>query len=414
MGKPALGKGMKDLLPKSVSITEERSDPDKVLAAKELDTNIERYLAQGFDVSPLRDLYNSDDGTILRGIEVFRDNVKKLTSATTILRSLEGYGYTSEIESIMQDIKNTQKADEVLRKVYRLKERTPAEPVPDRKGKETPRARVLRGLKVASETMTRPAQEPGLGFETTDVDSLMDDLADLGSAFTPEAQPEDEITRMLESWEKEGFFLDRIREILSESDRDPKAELARFSEEVERMRALRDRLDALDPTGIEDSIQKVRIKIPYTYMATDVEHDIADLETMNRPKMHEAPSHLGTENVPGPKTDTPPAVETSPSATMEASEAPPKPAPAEEEPAPEVPPPSEPSPEPIPKKMEAPDSPITAPVDAIPVDGLLQRAKDAYGNGDLDGAVRLFTEVLRLDPENSKARFMIRRIGQKK
>jgi DNA-binding transcriptional MerR regulator len=110
----------------------------------------------------------------------------------------------------------------------------------------------------------------------------MDDLADLGSAFNSDPGGEDEVSRKLAEWEKEGFSVDRIKEILSESDREPKSELDRFEAEVLRMRALRERLEALDRTGIEDSVQKVRIKLPYTYMATDVEHDIAELESLQR------------------------------------------------------------------------------------------------------------------------------------
>jgi tetratricopeptide (TPR) repeat protein len=405
MGKPALGKGMKDLLPKNAAPPEGMVGTDSDRAAKELETNIERYMAQGFDIEPLRHLVASDKDRILSGIESFRDNVRKLTSAQTIIRSLEGYGFTTEIESILLDIKNTQKADEVLRRVNRLKERTPYEPASDKRSKDTPRTRVLKELKMASENFIKPSEatsEPDLNFQTTDVDSLMDDLADLGTAFNSETAPEDEFTKMLMDWEKEGIFIDRIREILSDGNRDPQTELKRFEEEIVRMRALKARLDAIDPTGIEESIQMVRIKLPYTYMATDVEHDIAELEALRKPSEPAAPSKEERPSK-GPVEPEPSAPEPEP--TPEPPSSPPEeravPEPVKEE-------------RPAPTKVEAPRAAVARLHPDLSIEQLLEKAKGAYGDGNLDEALALFEEALQVDPENSKSRFMIRRIGQKK
>ena len=54
MAKPALGKGMKDLLGKKIGIARMGPSKDKDSVKEELKINIERYQAQGFDVT-LRD-----------------------------------------------------------------------------------------------------------------------------------------------------------------------------------------------------------------------------------------------------------------------------------------------------------------------------------------------------------------------
>jgi len=47
------------------------------------------------------------------------------------------------------------------------------------------------------------------------------------------------------------------------------------------------------------------------------------------------------------------------------------------------------------------------------LDQLMEMAKDAYRNGDLERSLEYFQEILNRDPENSKARFMLRRLSSK-
>lgn len=443
MVKPALGKGMKDLLPKNIGIpvqTEEGSEEE--LVKKELETNIERFSAQEFDVEPLKSIIGHSTLEMKKGIELFRDNVRKLTSALTALRSLEGYGYSTEIESIMKDIKITQKADDVLRRVELLKERA----LSDQGGKDqrvTPRSRILKGLKAASEALKGSEEEsrhetaPPLSadLDGMDVDSLMDDLAQLGSEFSDES--EGEVERQLRKWEQEGYFVDRLRVLIQNTGGDPTEELERFSKEVGRIEQLKKRLDMIDPTGLEESIKKVRIKLPYTYMATDIEHDIQVLERIDRERKEaaravqemtpepepekevieemaskvgedgEGEPERGKETIDEPREVPEPEVEivrqgTPPYETVEKGEVEEGPVKVEEE---VLEPPQE--------EKGAEETDETPDISIIPVEDLLDRAKEAYGEGDLKRAMSLFEEILKKDPDNSKARFMIRRIGQK-
>ena len=426
MVKPALGKGMKDLLPKNIGIpvhTEEGSEEE--LVKKELKTNIERYSAQEFNVEPLRSLIGRSIHEMKRGIELFRDNVRKLTSALTALRSLEGYGYGTEIESIMKDIKNTQKADDVMRRVELLKGRALA----DQGGKDqniTPRSRILKGLKAASEVLKGSEEDPYgeaasqqvAYLDGMDVDSLMEDLAQLGSEFSDEPEV-DEVEKLLREWEREGYFIDRLREQILTSGGDPSAELERFSSEVARIRELKERLDKIDHTGLEESIKKVRIKLPYTYMATDIEHDIQVLERIDRERKEAAKAAEEEKPRPSPeekggvKEDT--ETDEVPEPQAEASQEEPRPTrtvgggKVEDDRTKGVVEGLEP-----PQKQKGLKKTEETPnVSGLSVEDVLEKAKEAYGEGDLKKAMSFFEEVLKKDPDNSKARFMIRRIGQK-
>ena len=94
---------------------------------EELEITIERYRAQGFDVAPLKDLADEPIDKIRKGIDDYRNALKKLNSAMTVLKSLEGYGYTKEIEAIIENIKNPNMADKVFQDAEALKERAFAE-----------------------------------------------------------------------------------------------------------------------------------------------------------------------------------------------------------------------------------------------------------------------------------------------
>ncbi|MDG6224973.1 MAG: hypothetical protein QCI82_05615 [Candidatus Thermoplasmatota archaeon] len=446
MVKPALGKGMKDLLPKNVGIPVQTGEgSEEELVKKELEINIDRFSAQEFDVEPLRSLKGRSMLDMKNGIELFRDNVKKLSSALTALRSLEGYGYNTEIDSIMKDIKNTQKADDVLRRVEILKERA----VSDQGGKGqkvTPRSRILKGLKAASEVLKGSDEErqdesgsPQVAdLEGMDVDSLMDDLAQLGSEFSDESEVEaDEVERQLLKWQQEGYFVDRLRVLIQNSEGDPTEELERFSKEVGRIEQLKKRLDMIDPTGLKESIKKVRIKLPYTYMATDIEHDIQVLERIDRERKDAARAVQEMAPEPEPEKEVPEDIaseveedaEEEPEVAKQAIDEP------REVPEPEVEGVQQGTPaletvedgdaeggpvmveeealEPGQEEKGAEKTDESPDISLIPVEDLLEKAKEAYGEDDLKKAMSLFEEVLKKDPDNSKARFMIRRIGQK-
>jgi hypothetical protein len=66
--------------------------------------------------------------------------------------------------------------------------------------------------------------------------------------------------------------------------------------------------------------------------------------------------------------------------------------------------------EPPMREVETPPPPDMS--DLSP-DELMERAKDAYSRDLFDEAHSLFKMVLEKDPENSKAKFMIKRLGSK-
>ena len=127
MAKLALGKGMKDLLPKKsgggMVQKLQKKETDLEALKDELKVNMDRFHAQGYNVGPLRELFDKNAKEIREGIENYVTNVKTLNIAHTHLKSIEGFGYRNEIDTIMESIKDPEKADEVLRESENLKNR---------------------------------------------------------------------------------------------------------------------------------------------------------------------------------------------------------------------------------------------------------------------------------------------------
>ncbi len=225
MGKLALGKGMKDLLPKSKGseIVEKlrREETDLDALRNELQVNIERFQTQGYNVTPLKDLIKKKGPKVIReGIERYLESVKTLTVAHTHLKSIEGFGYKDEIEVIMERIKDPVTAREVLKEAEELKDRVSSEHVPERpiedeKEEEIPQPPVeqppinksgIEGVLIPTQeaeeaTAPEPEEEvstpepesdipAGEDLTSMDVDSLLDDLEELGEVFETDDQEE--------------------------------------------------------------------------------------------------------------------------------------------------------------------------------------------------------------------------------
>jgi thioredoxin-like negative regulator of GroEL len=56
---------------------------------------------------------------------------------------------------------------------------------------------------------------------------------------------------------------------------------------------------------------------------------------------------------------------------------------------------------------------LSAELSGYSPDELMEKAKDAYKEGRMEEALTFFKELLKKDPDSSKARFMIRRISTK-
>lgn len=318
---------MKDLLPKTLKIGREKKEDENSLR-EELKVTIERYRAQDFDVTPLKDLEDKSIRKIRNGIDKYLNALKKLNSALTVLKSLEGYGYTKEIEAIIENIKNPDMADKVFQDAEDLKERAFAEHnIKHERVEDTPGARVMKSLQARSKVINGV-----VGKEDEPLDPGM--IEEGGS--TEEINTED-FDALLNSMDGLGDDLDlNFNDLESESpSEEPVPEPAEAPVKEE-------------PSPIEEPIP---------------------------------------EPAAEPETVMPPVEE-------------------------EVPPPEEPAAaeEPAPAEAIPEPTPVEAPVN---IELLMEKAKDLYRTGDMLDSLSMFEEVLKNDPDSSKAKFMIRRIKQK-
>ncbi|MEA3558839.1 MAG: hypothetical protein U9R75_06245 [Candidatus Thermoplasmatota archaeon] len=411
MVKAALGKGMKDLISKNFGIAEEEPSRDDGKIADELKVNINRYHTQGYNVVPLKELKGKDAREIMAGIEKYRNSLKKLTVANTIIRSLEPYGYNIEIEEINRDIVDPTKADMVLSKVEKLKERALSEHNVKKTRKETPKVKLPQELgekaeRILGEGNRSKVEEDDLELDPGALDGMLNDLEDIGDVFDIRSEDlveDQELLEKIKTWSDQGLFVDKLKTLLTEDIDLARSEADVFEEELKDLEEQKKRFEEMDLSNFKKQAEELKIKFQYPNMVNEIKNELDMMDKYLREFEKET---LEREEAP---METPqPALEEAPEEKPEIQETPPE----EEVPVPE---PSEAPPE---APEEEPE-----PMDATPIeedrfsdlslDQLMDMAKETYRNGDNEGSLEYFHEILRRDPDNSKARFMTRRLSNK-
>ncbi len=457
MGKPALGKGMKDLLVKNFGLVgEKESTTDAEKALKELKVNIDRFHAQGFNTDLLRELEGKGPKEILKGIESYRASVKSLNSAQTILRSLEGYGYSDEIDSITEMIKDPSRTGEVLEKVEELKQRIQVEHNLTIGGREKPRDKLTKSLEEKSKKLRNAdiseKDVEGMDIDEEALDGLLDDLEDIEEAFG-DTEGEDPLLSKISEWEDMGYFVDNLKTSISEDRKRGEKEASQFEKDVARMEEVKRRFSEMDLSAFQEEAQEILLRFQYPHLAGEVNNELDSIEMRikeaerlvdeaaseeekkaetaeeEKPKASQVPEDVKeTGEVTGPEEEVP-APDREAQSESESEREPPSDAEAPEEVETagavegeegEKEPPEGVSERkkasgketeeagPAEKTVEGP-----GPYSKYSPEELLDMAKEAYKEGRMEEALTLFKEILRKDPESSKARFMIRRISQK-
>jgi hypothetical protein len=452
MGKAALGKGMKDLLAKNFGLEEEKGpEKNKDKAKDELKVNIERYQAQGFNVEPLKQLKGKDSKIIAKGIEEFRAAVKTLNTAQTILRSLEGYGYTKEIESINDTIKDPSRADQVMRSVEELRDRAQTEHDAGGRKKESPGSKIFESLKEKSEKLKgNGAKAETVEIEEGALDDLLDDLDEIGDAFSLEIE-EDPLLSRISKWEKMGNFVDKLKNTSAEDRDRAEKEAEQFEIDVERMESVKKLFKKMDLTGFQREAQELLLKFQYPHLAQDVENELKRIKSIQENAdsllKEEEESTLPQEKTPDklieeegegsgdvqdeipespvektpeePQEEIEDVSQTDESPSVEPEEIPVSPEEATPEESEEVADTEDKSPDgsediqegKVDNTSEVP--PGESDFSSHSADELMDMAKEAYKEGRMEESLTLFKELLKKDPNSSKARFMIRRISSK-
>ena len=371
---------MKDLLPKKFEVQKEEKDENGTYR-EELKVTIKRYRAQGFDVDMLQEIKDKPIDEVKRGVERYRNAIKKLKSAMTILKSLEGYGYNYEIDQILENIKNPSMADRIHDEAEMLKDRAFSEHDIRPEKKITPGEKVLNSLKTRSEVVNGEAESDDV--DPDKLDALLNDLDGLGDdmdldiddqdLFSDEEEPQDEIEE--EEVPEEPTSGDETVPVTPE-------------EEIEEEGVPEESPsgDETAPVSPEEEVPETpdRQVEPESGERAKIEQDLD--ETISEPKEPELPesdveTDMGVEEPAEEGGETIPQQE-------EVSQA---------------------------SEEEIAEEPTSSEPEGTPpdIDKLMEDAKESYKEGDLEGALEIFEEILKWDRENAKAKFMSRRLQSK-
>ena len=404
MGNPVLGKGMKDLLPKKFEVQKEEKDENGTYR-EELKVTIKRYRAQGFDVDMLQEIKDKPIDEVKRGVERYRNAIKKLKSAMTILKSLEGYGYNYEIDQILENIKNPSMADRIHDEAEKLKDRAFSEHDIRPEKKITPGEKVLNSLKTRSEVVNGEAESDDV--DPDKLDALLNDLDGLGDdmdldiddqdLFSDEEEPQDEIEE--EEVPEEPTSGDETvpvtpeeeieeEEVPEEPTSGDETVPVTPEEEIEEEGVPEESPsgDETAPVSPEEEVPETpdRQVEPESGERAKIEQDLD--ETISEPKEPELPesdveTDMGVEEPAEEGGETIPQQE-------EVSQA---------------------------SEEEIAEEPTSSEPEGTPpdIDKLMEDAKESYKEGDLEGALEIFEEILKWDRENAKAKFMSRRLQSK-
>lgn len=425
MVKAALGKGMKDLINKNFGISEDGPDKDDDKAKEELKTSIDRYQAQGFDISLLKALEGKDAKDILKGISEFREAIKKISAAKTVIKSLEPYGYTEEIEQINQDIQDPKKADIVLKNVDELRARMMDEHNVQPTKKETPKVKLPQELgKKAERIMAEEGGQPDTeDLDPEALDELMSELEDIGEAFDiteEEMLGDPELLDKIRDWELQGLFVDKIKSLLREDPDKARAEVENFEKDLKELLVQKERFENMDMSNFKKQAEELNIKFQYPNMANEIKNELdlmekylKELEKETEEPQKPEPEEIPPEEAPPseaevevePEQESPEAEDQDDIPEAEEHEDEPQQT-EEEAPSEDAPPTQEPETQEAAPSQESEFA-------GFDTEQLMEMAKEAYRNGDTEASLKYFEEILRRDPENSKARFMKRRLSSK-
>ncbi len=386
---------MKDLIAKNFGIPEKKGpSKEKISPHEELKVNISRYQAQGLNVEPLKELKGKQPEDISKGIEDYRSAVRILSTAQTIIRTLEGYGYTKDIEAIYDQIKDPTKAVEVLRTVEELKDRAQTEHNIKAKVKGLPGSKLSKVLKEKSEILKEKGDAKNIHINEVALDGLLDDLNDISDAFSLQIE-DDPLLMQIIAWEERGYFVDGLKKSLTEDRKKVEKDVEQFEKDIQKMEFIKERFNGMDMTGFQNESKEIKIKFQYPHLSKEIENELDRIDSMkkNAEKLIETEENETVEEG---------AIE-EPEVQQEEDI---------HEPAPE-----EVEPEPT-NTEEAPQEPEVEEVlddqySHLSVDELMELAKDTYKAGKLEESLTIFKEILKKDPDSSKARFMIRRISSK-
>ena len=386
MIKAALGKGMKDLIAKNFDIPEKKGHSrDKISANEELKINISRYQAQGLNVEPLKELRGKQSEEVSKGIEGYRSAVRVLSTAQTIIRTLEGYGYTKEIDAIYDRIKDPTKAVEVLRTVEELKDRAQTEHNIKAKVKGSPARKLSELLKEKSQILKDKDDVSNIQIDEGALDGLLDDLNDISDTFSLETE-DDPILMQIIEWEDRGYFVNGLKKSLTEDRKKVEKDIEQFEKDVQKMESIKERFSGMDMTGFRNESKEIKIKFQYPHLSKEIENELDHIDSMKKDadKLTEIEESSTDEEGTIKEPD------------VQQAEGINEPTPEEVEPQPV-------------KKEEKPDERYSH----LSTDELMDLAKETYKEGKLEESLTIFKEILKKDPDSSKARFMIRRISSK-
>jgi TolA-binding protein len=314
--------------------------------------------------------------------------------------------------------------------VEELKDRAHSEHEIGSAPKDSPGRKLSESLKEKSQLLKSNGEKGAINIDESSLDDMLDDLDEIGEAFSADME-DDPLLSRISRWEEMGYFVDKIKNSIAEDRDRAEMEADQFENDVTRMEKVKAIFNKMDLTGFQQEAQELMLKFQYPHLAQDVENELKRIEEMRKNadrlleepgnEIEEAPVEEVIERAPGedvsPSDEVPSEVQSTEEKQVDIS---PNAESEDEETREEIPSGNENQEEEGKSSGEMDSEEEVSGEDGVSSEysnhspeEIMEMAKDSYKEGKMEEALTLFKELLKRDPNSSKARFMIRRISSK-
>jgi hypothetical protein len=276
MGKKALGKGLKDLLPQQKGVDDKKSPKNMKMQKKrvELQKVVDEYREKGFTVTKLSKSLKRDIKAMEAAEKEFKEGLKKLEEVQEILNGLDLTGFDEEAKKIEERIKDPFRANDLLEVVSVLEKTIIEMKDEELKTKEDKMDTWIQGQKKVMIDLM------GIYKERAEDGSVPEEAGEEGAAGeAPMDGEQAELRTKLEEWKGKGYLVTRLESILMDDINQAKEEFTAFEENIDKINRLNERLENLDTEGYEAKVRLIKTKLNYPNLANEVEKEIIKLET---------------------------------------------------------------------------------------------------------------------------------------
>lgn len=296
-GKKALGRGLRDLLPTKEIINKSAEDTTPQGKHKEVQALIDEYKAKGYVISKLSMALKEQPEAQEATIAKFKECVARLEEAQQIMHDTDVSGFEEQAANIEKKFKNPDLGQEVLDEVISLKnlidehratavvheEKKMDAWMQDQKKVMIDLVGILKEHEKGVGTVLDEDYKKGPAPPTPSPTTTIVPSETIAEAAPPRDESHDNdpaygLKVKLEEWKAKGYLVTRLEALIMDDVDKAKVEFENFERSIEKMNALRQKLDSLEIEGYEAKVRLIRTKLNYPNLASEVEKEIGKLE----------------------------------------------------------------------------------------------------------------------------------------